>query len=69
MRLPWFLGGGLSTVENVFAWCVAAGSLVLYRRYNTPATTATIIDDKEINEQNRKRKDALDKDGKGKVLQ
>lgn len=69
MRLPWFLGGGLSTVENVFAWAIAAGTLVLYRRYNTPATTAVIIDDKEISEQNRKRKEALDKEGKGKSLQ
>ncbi len=68
-RLPWFLGGGLSTVENIFAWIIAGGSLILYRRYNIPSTatttTATLIDEKEISEQNKKRKEALDKEGKG----
>ena len=67
-RLPWFLGGGLSNVENIFAWIIAGGSLILYRRYNTPSTTtttATLIDEKEISEQNKKRKEALDKEGKG----
>jgi len=62
-RLPWFFGGGLSTSENIFAWIFAAGSLILYRRYNN--TPATLIDEKEISEQNKKRKEALDKEGKG----
>ena len=69
MGFPWWLGGGLSTKENVLAWAIAAGSLILYRRYNTPTATATIIDEREISEQNKKRKETLDKEAKNKPLQ